>query len=379
MTDLLRCALPVDPDPDLAAAADKPFRKHAALSALKKARKNWRDGARSLAAWFRQHKELGSKDRPVVQDAVHGMIRHEHLLLRAGCHDPDALYEGWRRLVAGERFEDLAHTTPAEDYAAALSLGWPVAKEWLAVLGPEGAAALGAALSQRAPVVVRANLLRCTRAQLAERLASEGVPTQAAPQTQAGLVLGARVNVGGLGSFREGWFEVQDTASQRFAEAIPLVPGQEVVDVCAGAGGKSLALAARGAQVRAWDVREDVLRRLAKRAQRAGAPVVVAEPDEADVVVVDAPCSGVGRLRREPTLRWCLEPGAHVQTQRALIQGAAHLVRDGGILAYATCSLLSVENDVPDPEGFVQLDRQVLWPHTSQSDGFGWTIWRQGP
>ena len=99
----------------------------------------------------------------------------------------------------------------------------------------------------------------------------------------------------------------------------------------------------------------------------------------ADVVVVDAPCSGTGRLRREPALRWGLEILARVELQRELIDEAAHFVRPGGLLAYATCSLVTQENDHEAPtEGeWTEVQRQLLWPHRDDCDGFGWVLWRR--
>ena len=156
--------------------------------------------------------------------------------------------------------------------------------------------------------------------------------------------------------------------------ALPLEPGMSVVDLCAGAGGKSLALAARGAKVRATDVRSNALEELKKRARRADAPVVIEQPSPADVVLVDAPCSGSGRLRRNPAIRWGLTDQTHLQTQGELMLEAADFVRPGGILVYATCSLLSRENDHPTPDGFTATTEQTLWPHSDNSDGFYWRV-----
>ncbi len=119
-----------------------------------------------------------------------------------------------------------------------------------------------------------------------------------------------------------------------------------MIDLCAGAGGKALALAAKGARVRAWDERSEALAELERRAARAGADIeITPEPGTADVVLVDAPCSGTGRLRRNPALRWGLEAGAFVDVQRQLLRAARGCVAPGGRLVYATCSLLRAEND----------------------------------
>ena len=378
--DLLRAALPVTADPVLSEAATKPFLRDAALEALAHGREHIPGSGKALGRWFRQARRLGSRDRPIVSEAVYGMIRHEHLLIRAGARSAEELHATWCRLMAGDRFPDVESTSPAEDLATAMSLPYLLAREWLEFLGPEEASELAQSLGQRAPMTVRANRLQLSREELAQRLQEEGVPTTPTRHAPNGLHFDKRVALGNLQTYQTGGFEVQDESGQRFIEAIPgLGPGVEVLDLCAGAGGKSLALAAKGASVRAWDVRSRALGELRKRAARAGADILVAPPEPADVVVLDSPCSGTGRLRREPALRWGLEPLARVELQRELIDDAACLVRAGGILAYATCSLVDAENShgPPDEGSWTELDRRVLWPHREGSDGFGWAIWRR--
>jgi len=375
--DLLRCALPA-PDPVLAQRAGRPFLVDHARQALAHARAKPSHAAPRVARWFREQRRLGSKDRPAVQALVYGVARHESLLRRAGANDDEALISGMITILQGHRFDELEATEPDRDFATALSLPVELAGEWLAALGPTEAAALGASLGGRAPVTVRANFALCTRDQLRERLLEEGVKSEPAAGLSDALHLVGRPQVSQLRSFRDGWFEVQDAASQRFCEHIPMREGTRVLDLCAGAGGKSLALAARGARVRAHDVRGDALRRLEERAWRAQVQVRVGPPLPADVVVVDAPCSGSGRLRRDPFVRWRLDPAAWIDAQRQLIDQGAQFVLPDGILAYATCSLFEVENDHPAPMGDWSLvDARICWPHRDDGDGFGWRIWRR--
>jgi len=378
--DLLRSALP-EPDDARARALAKPFRQHAVLKALSTARSNPRFATPELSRYFRKNRSLGSRDRKAVQAAVYDIIRHEHLLIRAGARGDTELLERWIAVLEGDRLEGLTAGDPAEDFATALSLGFRIAREWLDTLGAAEAAQFAQTQASRAPTVIRANRLLCTRDALRTRLQEESVSTLTSPHAPDALIVENRLPFTRLESFKEGWFEVQDTSSQRFVDAIPLEPGQRVLDLCAGAGGKSLALAARGARVRAWDIRDNVLDELVKRADRASASISIGPPRPAPVVIVDAPCSGTGRLRREPALRWRLEQDAHLPDQWDLVAAAAELVEPGGILAYATCSLLKSENEPPLPEAltaeFELTEEQMLWPHRDQSDGFGWRIWRR--
>ena len=378
--DLLRCALPSEPNPELSDAARRPFLRDAALEALAHGRANVRGAGKALGRWFRQARRLGSRDRPIVMEAVYGIIRHEHLLVRAGARSPEDLHEYWARLNEGDVFASIEPSTPAEDYATALSLDYFVAREWLEHLGETEASALAGCLGRRAPMTIRVNRLRTSREALAVSLAEQGIASRPTEFSRDGLHLEKRVALGNLESYRAGWFEVQDESSQRFVEAIPdLEPGTRVLDLCAGAGGKSLALAALGMRVSATDIRPKILRELERRAERSGLDIRIEEPSPAPVVVVDAPCSGTGRLRREPALRWGLEPLAKTEIQRELIDDAASFVMPGGLLAYATCSLLEEENGHGPPRDgeWTEIARRVLWPHREGCDGFGWAIWRR--
>ncbi|MDG1479122.1 MAG: RsmB/NOP family class I SAM-dependent RNA methyltransferase [Myxococcota bacterium] len=376
MPDLLRCALP---EPDPSGLLDRPFLTEAAAAALDKAREQPDAAGAALSRWFRKNRRLGSKTRRLVSEAVYGIIRQEGILRRTGAVTDAELIAGYNALLSGDRLASLTSEGAVKDYATALALPEAIAAEWLEALGEAGAAALGTAMAGRAPTILRANTVRCTAEQLVTRLAKEGV--SAIPGgIEGAVVLTQRANLTGLPAFRAGWFEVQDEASQRLCAAIPMHAGQTVLDLCAGAGGKSLALAARGGRITASDTRKRALDELEKRAKRAGAKVRVGRPKPSDVVLVDAPCSGTGRLRREPALRWRLDGLDLTETialQRRLLAQGAEQVRDGGLLVYATCSLLAAERTHADPSGFTRLSGHTLWPHTDGTDGFSWIIWRK--
>lgn len=377
--DILRAALPTV-DPTRATALRKPFRYHAVLEAFRVARAAPRFASPNLARHFRQARSLGSKDRKLVQDAIFDLIRHEAFFRRVGATDDNTLLNALLEWLDGERFPTAQATDPISDYATALNLPHAIAAEWWQALGPDEAVRFANVQAQRAPTVLRPNRLRCTPQRLQQRLLDEGIRTEPHPLVPDALVVDQRAAFPTSPAFQDGWFEVQDASSQAFVAAVPLESETEVLDLCAGAGGKSLAFASLGARVCAWDVRPQALRELEKRATRARTAIRIQPPAPADVVVIDAPCSGTGRLRREPALRWKLDPSEFLEAQKALLESALPWVRPNGILAYATCSLLQAENHPPLPERLVAefspIEQRVLWPHTHHTDGFGWSIWR---
>jgi 16S rRNA (cytosine967-C5)-methyltransferase len=257
------------------------------------------------------------------------------------------------------------------------------------------AAALALALDVPGPVCLRANTLRVTRPQLAERLAAEGIPTHPCTASPVGLIAEHRFNVLGSPSHRAGLFEVQDEGSQLIGLLLEAAPGESVLDLCAGAGGKTLLLAAamenRGS-LHAFDTDFSRLDRLAIRAEAAGAQVVthhaLAPSLRVDRVLVDAPCSELGALRRGPDLRWRIDPSTFAplpQTQLALCETALTHLRPGGRLVYATCTFRPDENagvahdlERRHPalrrlDGFFQ-----CWPHRDGTDGFFAAVYQWG-
>jgi 16S rRNA (cytosine967-C5)-methyltransferase len=260
------------------------------------------------------------------------------------CHDPGDPQRSFAR----------RHSVP--DWFAALALQQ---------FGGE-ADALAEALGKPAPRTIRANLLRvASRDALATELAASGVRTTPTPFVGTGLQVEGDADLFATAAFARGAFEQQDEASQLVAAAVAPPPGGKVLDLCAGSGGKTLALAAllqgRGA-VLAADVHERRLAALRARLGRAAAanvqlaplpegPVpsaVAAFAGHADRILVDAPCSGTGSWRRRPEARWALAADgleALVATQDRLLAQAASWLRPGARLVYATCSLLRQENE----------------------------------
>lgn len=220
------------------------------------------------------------------------------------------------------------------------------------------------ALSEQASTDLRANTLKTTREALVAELNAEGFPCDETPSSPVGVRLQKRMPIFTSPLFKAGHFEVQDEGSQMVAGLVGAKPGMKVIDFCAGAGGKTLAIAAQmhnKGRILAWDVSAKRLLQIKERLKRAGVDnvqthVIESESDAfikrhkatADRVLVDAPCSGTGTWRRNPDLKWRfsaqdLQEVAALQT--TILQSASRLVAVGGRLIYATCSILPCEND----------------------------------
>ncbi len=233
------------------------------------------------------------------------------------------------------------------------------------------------------PTVLRTHAGRATRTQLMERLRSEDIVTTVGEHAPLALLVQGHANLWGSAAWRDGWFEVQDQASQRVAHACvhdaPTAP-RVVLDLCAGRGGKTLALAALLAAqpsctLYAHDVDTAALRVLSGRAQRVGARVQLGLPAvPADVVLVDAPCTSTGVLRRWPDLRYTFaDAHSHVGVQSALLVQAAQRCAVGGRVVYATCSVLRCENDdvIAAAPASLRCERiERFAPHVQGTDGF---------
>ncbi len=345
------------------------------------AKSNGAPADRIVGEWFRSRRFAGSGDRRAVRDLVYAAIRNcgevpasgRAAMVSVAQSDPmlAALFDGSRHAP-----EPIA----ADEPVAAQG----VAPRWLetalAASGIVGAEA--AALLDRAPLDIRVNALKADRATLALPLAGQPI---VAPQ---GLRFPSGTQVEQWPAFLDGAIEVQDGGSQLICAALAAQPGETVVDLCAGAGGKTLALAAqmenRGTLI-ACDTDRGRLARLGPRAVRAGAIVsetVLLNPGDeaaslapwqgrADAVLVDAPCSGSGTWRRNPEARWRLAEAqlARLEALQAhILDLATTLVRPGGRIVYATCSLLDREG-AGQAAGF--LFRHPLWHSEPLSLGAG--------
>ena len=251
------------------------------------------------------------------------------------------------------------------------------------------------ALNQQAEVILRCNTLKGTRKDLANSLAANGIETELAKQTPEGLILKQRDNVFTSEEFKSGLFEVQDINSQRVAHWVKPEPGMRVIDACAGAGGKSLHMASlmeNKGQIIALDIFPKKLEELKRRARRNGAHNIETRlvdsrktikklHQSADALLIDAPCTGVGVLKRNPDAKWKLTPEflkAITQTQSEILKDYSSMVKPGGTLVYATCSILPQENQ-EQIKAFLKSDegkdfsleaQETLLPSVTGYDGF---------
>jgi 16S rRNA (cytosine967-C5)-methyltransferase len=379
----------------------------------------------SLSRYFRAHPELGQQERSFVADAAFAVLRRRRsLAAAAGSSTPEALVAAAAIKVLGlsaRSLEGLVEPRLAEQIRAFSFTGMPAAvrtdlPDWLwdilvADYGEVQAERIAPAMLNPAPLDLRVNLARTSREDARARLAADGVDAQPTPYSPAGLRVTGKPAINRHALFRDGLIEVQDEGSQVLAWLLGARRGEMVGDYCAGAGGKTLAVAMlmRGTgRVYAMDISARRLAALRPRAARAGVTnvhVIALSGDhdarakrlagKLDRVLVDAPCSGFGTLRRNPDLKWRHAPQAVTelaQKQRAILRAASRLVKPGGRLVYATCSILKAENEAiadefaaSSPE-FESLSceavlaeqriplqagaRMRLWSHVHGTDGF---------
>ncbi|MEO5737634.1 MAG: RsmB/NOP family class I SAM-dependent RNA methyltransferase [Variovorax sp.] len=395
-----------------------------------------------VARFFREHREFGPRERATLAETVYAVLRKKLLfdhLSPSGTGSKERRmailgFPGPRDFLKSalndveKRWLDNCDSVNEADLLERHRHNLP---EWLvtplkAQLGT-GFWPLVESLQQPAPLDLRVNALNEKRADVQKELKLAGIPVKATPFSPWGLRIDGKPNLNKLDAFTRGAIEVQDEGSQLLALLLDAKRGEMVVDFCAGAGGKTLAIGAgmrNTGRLYAFDTsahRLDALKpRLARSKLSNVLPAAIAhERDDRikrlagkiDRVLVDAPCSGLGTLRRNPDLKWRQSPQS-VQdltvTQTAILQSAARLVKPGGRLVYATCSVLPEENEaiaeafsaahpdfVPQQAGELLTALKVegapdlcvggesgarylrLWPHRHATDGFFAAIWNR--
>ncbi len=406
-----------------------------------------------IDTFFRSHKYLGSHDRKFIAETMYGTLRHlrkcELMVASTMTELNEALLEEDKtlflvvaylslqgkiqnvapedvssKLKSTQLAEKMAHvlniftkpvTIPSESAVVRIGIehsfpDWMVQKLFEQYDESE-AENICASLNEQAPITLRVNTLKTTVEQCQAELNKQGIETTSTALSPFGLNLSKRINVFSLPIFQDGWFEVQDEGSQLLPFLIDPKPNAKLLDVCAGAGGKTLEFAAlmknRG-EIFATDINSYRLEELRKRIKRAGAQNIRVQEIQAiedlakqfsnffDIVFVDAPCSGLGTIRRNPGMKWMVTEQTVNEVsdkQKSILCSSAPLVKPGGRIAYATCTLLSQENEdvveefiVRHPDfSLVEANRLLekwhnelitagtffkLFPHINGTDGF---------
>ncbi|NGM47267.1 RsmB/NOP family class I SAM-dependent RNA methyltransferase [Rhodobacter sp. SGA-6-6] len=347
-----------------------------------------------LTLWGRAARYAGSGDRAAVRDVVYDCLRClRSFAALGGGTTGRGLVLGAARAAGAEAlwFDGSPHGPAVADEQGRHPEGLEAldCPDWLA---PRLQASLGAdfapvmqALRRRAPVFLRVNAAKATVAEAIAALAAEGISAQPHPLSSFALEVTANARkIQHTQAYGEGLVELQDAASQAVAEAVPLTPEAKVLDLCAGGGGKTLALAARAPlRLYAHDANPRRMADLPARAARAGAKVTITENPEKtapyDVILADVPCSGSGSWRRDPEGKWALTEDrlqALLALQAEILDRAARLCAPGGTVAYATCSLLREENEdqaaafLARNPGWRLIDSRRFTP-LEGGDGFG--------
>lgn len=382
----------------------------------------------ALSAFFRGNSKIGQRDRATIADSVYAALRHRRQLgSLVTMPSPRRLaLVVWTVLLGANLREvepclrgDEAEWIAAVKEAAGAAQPFEVECElpdWvierLRGRFDDGALlALAKSLLQSAPLDVRVNSLKISREEVIERLQADGLRASATPYSKQGVRLEGKPAINRHPLFLDGSIEIQDEGSQVVCQLVSPKRGEMVVDFCAGAGGKTLALGAimrSTGRLYAFDISPKRLAALRPRLARSGLSNVHPQRIEGthdsrlkrlagkiDRVLVDAPCSGLGTLRRNPDMKWRQTPrdlAELVQKQRAILASAARLLKPGGRLVYATCSVLDDENRLVaeeflsrnaeytlHPAGEILEKERIalgmgdyleLWPHRHRTDGF---------
>ena len=385
-----------------------PGARIAAAAAILDAIGEGRSAERALTGWARASRFAGSGDRAAIRDLVFDVLRRRRScawvggaetgrglmigLLRLDGIAPETVMTGAGHAPpppgVEERGRDLATMPPP---VAADMPDWLHAR--LFGQAPDHAGAAIEALRHRAPVFVRVNLGRGTRGAAIDALAGDGIVAVRHDRVKSCLQVTENARrISRSAAYLDGLLDLQDASSQDAVLRLPLTRGDRVLDLCAGGGGKALAMADRlGGPVHAYDIEPRRMADIPDRAARAGQRIVRLDSGALrrerpfDLVLVDAPCSGSGTWRRDPEGKWALTPDVLAnlaRVQAGLLHDAADRVAPGGTLAYATCSILAEENAATaarfaaNHERWTETARHAWWPGP-EGDGFFLATWRK--
>jgi 16S rRNA (cytosine967-C5)-methyltransferase len=369
---------------------------------------------KAIEQTMRKHKGWGVKERSFVAETVRDIIRYWRLVLAAAnleestCFLPHNFYQlvGVIELLRGAdplSYKSLKSfpVSQVKERLIRFKNNRKIRESYPDWLDQRMASDLGekweeisVALNKSPALVLRTNRIKCNPEDLLSKLQEEHVQTEPLSWAPDALALPFSRNVFRTEAFHEGWFEVQDPASQMVSIFLAPKPGERVVDACAGSGGKSLHIAAlmkNKGKIIALDTKDFKLTELRKRASRAGATIIEAKVVEntktikrlqgtADRLLIDAPCSGLGVLRRNPDAKWKLQPDelkALAKQQSEILNTYSTLLKPNGTMVYAVCSLLPSEGKeqithfLSEHSDQWQLEaEQMYWPHQLDCDGF---------
>lgn len=357
---------------------------------------------RELTRWARRSRFAGSKDRAAVRDIAFDCLRNlRSFQAAAGGSSSRRAAIGWclsHGVDQEEIFSGLGHApeplsrTEQKELISAIEPSPAIAydvQDWVwhrlvRDLGPSEAARSASALKARAPLDLRVNVSKNSLEDVKALLAVEGIETQLVDRVPGALRSSQHsTRLSRSKAYTDGLVEIQDAASQAVVGRLPFEGAARVLDFCAGGGGKSLAMAAQhpGLRIDAWDAAPDRFKQLKERAARAGAAVQILRQEptqDYDLVLLDAPCSGSGAWRRSPDAKWRLTEARLAElrvVQQAILAKGWARVTPGGVLAYATCSIFSEENEIAvqsfqETHSAARLLDQTRLPLGQPGDGF---------
>ena len=367
-----------------------------------------------IQSLLKRDKRWGSRDRGFVAETTYDIVRWKRLYAEISeVKEPFSRDDAWRLFAVwatlrGIKLPDWKYfeNTPTRKIKGRFDEACKIRKikesipDWIDALGIKelGESVWSKELAkqnEQADVILRVNTLKTSKKELQSKLLSENIETVKIKGYPNALKLVERANVFKTEAFKMGWFEVQDASSQLVADFLEVAPGMKVVDVCAGAGGKTLHLSAlmqnKGSLI-AMDIYESKLKKLKVRAKRNGAhnidlrlinstkPIKKLK-EKVDRLLIDAPCSGLGVLRRNPDSKWKLKPeflDNIKATQQNILHDYSKMLKPGGKMVYATCSVLPSENQeqinkfIATKEGrqFKLIKEKKIFAHKSGYDGF---------
>lgn len=366
---------------------------------------------REIERTLKSNPKWGGRDRAFIAETIYDVVRWKRMIEASMGKEvtPENLWEfvgTWfvledEKLPYWDEFKKVSQKEALKRNHAATSSSFAIASsipDWLDELGESE---LGKGVWQReievmnlqAPTVLRTNTLKIDRKSLQKKLKEEGFKTEVLSKYPEALELEEKANIFRTQAFKDGLFEIQDAGSQLIAPYLNVESGMKVVDACAGAGGKTLHLSAlmkNKGQIYALDIHEWKLQELKKRAKRNGAQniqtkvidstkVIKRMENTVDRLLIDAPCSGLGVLSRNPDSKWKLKPEFIEnikQEQSKILNEYSKMVKKGGAMVYATCSILPSENQLQvkqflenHPE-FQLVREKQLFPSQTGYDGF---------